>query len=333
MFKPAWLSHNPIGDSILVMDPPPQTRLRNLINRAFTARNIAQLEPRVHAIASELADRLATLHEADFIAEFAGPLPARIIGEILGLDPSLHQNFKHWGDDLAAITPAVPNEERAGSIRKTVADMERYMQGVVDARHREPKDDLISALLLAEVDGEKLTDAQVISMMFLILPAGFETTSNLLANSMLLFLNCPDVLAELRSEPALIPRFIDELLRYDPPVHTILRLTTTDVELRGARIPAGSMVVALLGSANRDEAEFADADKFDLHRGVQGGMAFGHGAHFCLGAPLARMEGRIGLEVLLSRFQEFSAVPAQLSWTESLTVRGPVSLPIRFLPS
>ena len=330
LLKPAWLGHNPLGDSILVMDPPAHTKLRGLMSRAFSPRNLPRMELRVRALADELADRLETLGEADLMAEFAEPLPARMIGEILGLDASLHRSFKKWGGHLAAITPVTPDEELATAIRTSISDMERYLREVLEARRREPGDDMVSDLVRAEIDGAALSDAEIIAFLFLLLPAGFETTTNLIANTMLTLLDHPDAFARVRADRALIPAFIEEVLRYDAPVHGVLRLTTTDVELGGVTVPAGSMIVCLLGSANRDENQFPDPDRFDLERESQGGTAFGQGIHFCLGVILARMEGRIGLEALLSRFQGFSRLPGSIAWNQALTVRGPTTLPIRF---
>jgi hypothetical protein len=333
LLKPAWLPHNPIGDSILVMDPPAHTKLRGLVSRAFSPRNLPRMELRVRALADELADRLEALGEADFMAEFAEPLPARMIGEILGLDASLHRSFKKWGAHLAAITPAMPDEELATAIRTSIGEMERYLREVLEARRRKPGDDMVSDLVRAEIDGAALTDAEIIAFLFLLLPAGFETTTNLLANTMLTLIDHPDTFARVRADRTLVPAFIEEVLRYDPPVHGVPRMTTTDVELGGVTVPAGSMIVCLIGSANRDEDQFPDPDRFDLERDSQGGIAFGHGIHFCLGVSLARMEGRIGLEALLSRFQGFSRLPGSVAWSQTLTVRGPTTLPLRFHPA
>ena len=333
LLKPAWLPHNPLGDSILALDAPEHTGKRALVASAFNARSIARMAPLVQAIAGELADSLPAGGEVDFMAAFAEPLPARMIGEILGLDPSLHSEFKRWGDDLAAITPIEPSEELAASIRKTVAEMERYLQEVLDARRRAPGDDIVSDLIRAKINGESLTNAELMAFLFLLLPAGFETTTGLFSNSILGFVERPDDLARLRVNRALIPAFIEETLRWNPPVHGVLRLTTRDVELQGVTVPRGSMVVALLASASRDEAQFPGADRFDMHRGSQGGMAFGQGLHFCLGVSLARLEGRIGLEALLSRFKGFERPPGDISWNRSLNLRAPTALPVRCIPA
>jgi hypothetical protein len=211
--------------------------------------------------------------------------------------------------------------------------METYLTEVVQERRRRPADDFVSDLIRAEVSGDTLSDAEVLAFLFLVLPAGFETTTNLFTNAMLGLLERPEDLARLRSDPSLIPAFIEEVLRHDPPVHGIPRFTTADVTLGGAVVPKGSMVLLLIGSANRDETRFPDADRFDMDRGRDPGVALGYGVHFCIGAPLARLEARIGLEALLRRFRGFAQLPGQLDWSAAITVRGPLSLPLRFLPA
>jgi cytochrome P450 len=333
LFKPPWLGHNPVGDSMVTMDGPAHTKLRALLSRAFTARSIAQMEPRVAAIAAEQADRLLALGESDFVHDFAGPFPSRVIGELLGLDPGHHERFIRWGAHLSLITPAEPSEEIAASIRESIREMEEYAREIVNARRRAPGDDMVGQLIRADVDGEALTDRHIVAFLFLLLPAGFETTANLIDNTMLGLLERPADLARLRADPSRIPAFVEEILRHDSPVHGILRSTTTEVELGGAILPKGAMVIALAGSANRDEAQFPDAERFDMDRGAQAGLAFGHGAHFCLGASLARMEARLGLEALFARFQGFERLPGELTWNSAVTVRGPLTLPLRFLPA
>jgi cytochrome P450 len=335
LLKPAWLGHNPVGDSMICMDPPSHTKLRALVSKAFNARGLARMELRIRGLANELADHLLTLGQADYITEFAHPLPSRLMSEVLGLDASLHRRFKQWARDLGAISPALPDPELAASIRETITEMDHYLREAVEARRREPGDDVVSDLVRAKVDGVALTDDEIVAFLAMLLPAGLDTTGNLLGNAMLALLDRPGDLARLRADPTLIPAFVEEVLRHDPPVHGIPRMTTKDVELGGVTVPAGSMILALIGSANRDEAQFPDPDRFDLGRETQtqAGIAFGHGVHFCLGVNLARMEGRIGVEALLSRFQAFSRAPGPITWNYSATVRGPTALPLRFHPA
>lgn len=333
IFCPPWLGHQPLGDSLIAKDPPEHTKLRALVSRAFTPRSIARLESRVTALAAELADRIRSMGEADFMAELAEPLPARVIAEILGLDPALHREFKRWGAHLANVTPAEPEPALASAIRGTIREMQGYLDDVIAARRRAPREDLVSELLRAEIDGQALSHAELMGMLFIILPAGFETTTNLLANAMLRLLDAPGDLARLHADRARIPAFIEEVLRHDPPVHAVGRMAAADVEIGGVTVPAGAAVLALVGSSNRDEAAFPDPDRFDMDRESQGGHAFGYGIHFCLGATLARIEGRVALEALLARFRGFERIPAELTYSNALTVRGPLSLPVRFLPA
>lgn len=331
LYKPTWLPHNPLADSLITKDGDAHAKLRALVSRAFTARSIARLEPRVRAIAAESTERLKTLGEADFIAEFAALFPARVIAEILGIDPELHRDFRRWTDDIAAIAPVPPSDEFAASVRRTLAEMESYLRETVAERKRAPREDMVSDLLRAEVDGQALCDEEIIAFLFILLPAGFETTRHFFANAMFAFLDRPGDYAALRADHARIPKFVEELLRHDPPVHGVLRLLTRDVEVGGVMLPRGAMVLLLLGSANRDDARFADARRFDAERESQAGMAFGHGVHFCLGAPLARLEARIGIEALAARFRGFERLPGEITWNLVPTVRGPNELPVRFL--
>jgi cytochrome P450 len=331
LYRPSWLPHNPLADSLLAQDGASHAKLRVLVSRAFTPRSLARIEPRIRVIAGQCAEQLCDRVEAEFIAEFAVVFPARVIAEILGLDPALHEKFRHWVDDIASITPIPPPEAVAERIRGTVLAFEGYLREVVGARRCAPGDDMVSDLLEAEIDGVALSDDEIVAFLFLLLPAGFETTRHFFANAMLAFLERPTDFAALRADPQQIPAFVEELLRHDPPVHAVFRLATQEVEMGGQRIPAGSLVLLLLGAANRDDAQFADAGRFDATRDSQAGMAFGHGVHFCLGAPLARMEARIGIEALAARFRGFERMPGEISWNLVPTVRGPNELPIRML--
>lgn len=333
LFKPAWLPHNPIADSIVVMDPPAHTRRRNLVAKAFSARSVAQLEPRIRAIAAKLTERVGRGGDVEFMGEFALPFASHVICEILGLDPALHKEFKHWTDDLFSITPATPSPELEASVKKTIADMEGYLKEVVEARRRAPTDDMVSDLLRAEVDGESLSDAEIIAFFFLLLPAGFETTSGLFSNTLLALCECPGDLARLRADPRLLPAYLEEVLRHNPPTYGILRLTTRDVDFNGVTVPGGSMVVVLVGAATRDAAYFPDPDRFDAGRDNQSPLPFGHGIHFCLGVSLARLEGRVGMEELLPRIRGVERASRELTWTTSLNARSPLALPLRFLPA
>ncbi|HSN98078.1 MAG TPA: cytochrome P450 [Candidatus Nanopelagicales bacterium] len=333
MLAPEWLGDHPLARSLLVTDPPVHGKLRSLVSKAFGPALLARYEPRMREIVARLADDLLVGEEVDFVARFSLRLPTLIIAELLGFDESKEGHFVRWGHDLAAITPVPPPPDLMASIRETVTEMSRYFGEIIAARRREPRDDLTSALVQAEIEGERLSDDQIISFLALLLPAGFETTTNLLTNGMMLLADRRDLLERLRSRPADIPLFIEEVLRYDAPVHGVVRLTTTDVTLAGTTLPKGSFILLLPGSANRDEAQYQDPDRFDMDRGTQGGLAFGHGIHFCLGANLARLEARVGFEEILRRVAFIERTAAELTYPIALTVRGPSSLPVRVLRS
>lgn len=332
--RPSWLSRNPVASSILVKDGPGHAGLRALLSRSFSPGSVARLEPRVRAIASALSERLATLGQADFVAEFAVPLPARVICGILGLDPSLEHQFKRWANDVIIASGSPPaTEDFITSVRKTIEEMEGYLTEIVALRRSAPGDDMVSDLVRAEIEGRTLTDDEIIAYLFLLLPAGLETTTHLLAGAMFAFLERPESFAALRADRSLVSRFVEELLRHDPPVHGAMRMAMADVEIGGVTVPEGAIVLVLIGSANRDGSRFSDPDRFDVERDDQSSLAFGHGAHYCLGAHLAKLEARAAIEALTSRFHGFERMPGEIAWNKAFSVRGPTTLPIRALPA
>ncbi|MDC0713398.1 cytochrome P450 [Stigmatella sp. ncwal1] len=331
-WQPAWVGYNPLANSMIASDGAGHTRMRTLVSRAFNASAIQRLEARIRKLSHRLADELAQQGEADFVSQFAMPLPAFVIGELLGLDVSLHHRFKSWSDDFASVTPEPLNPEHAQRTRTSIADATRYITEVIEARRRSPADDLVSDLVRAEVEGQSLTSQEIVDFLVLLLVAGLETTVHLLANSLLFLAERPAEYARLRADPTLVPKFIEEMLRYDAPVQTLLRIVTSDITLSGVTIPKGEVVLALIASANRDERQYPEPDRFDLHR-EQPSLSFGYGAHYCIGAQLARLEARCGLEALLSRFSHFQRTSAELTWSQAITVRGPHSLPLRFIPA
>ncbi|NVB37651.1 cytochrome P450 [Pseudenhygromyxa sp. WMMC2535] len=325
---PEWCPECPLADSPLTMDGPEHTKFRTLIGRAFTPSMIAQLEPRIRQLAAAAADAMVGHDQVDFIQSFAVPFPAQAIAEILGLDPSLTPHFGVWADHIASISPIEPPPDYAKSVKQTVADMTQYIQEVIESRRQNPRGDIISLLIEANIDGEHLDASQVLGFMSLLLPAGFETTRHLLANIMLCFLNHPG-LRRLRQDPAQIPSFIEEVLRFDPPVHSVARFTTQDVVVGDVSIPANSMVFILIGAAGRDSENIEDAENFDPTREQRNLLSFGHGPHYCIGASLARLEARVGVEELLKRFRGFEPGAPEPEWNISATVRGPLQLFVR----
>jgi hypothetical protein len=264
----------------------------------------------------------------DFVSAFSLRLPVRVLNLFFGLDPKLWPRMRVWADDLLSIPASQPTPERMEEIRHSLVEMEECFQALIASRRAEPREDLVSDLLREE----GLTDEELMSFLFSLLPAGFETTVHLLSNTLLVLARHPRELERVREDTRLIPRLIEEVLRYDPPGQSSIRLVTEDVELGGVRIPQGAVVAVLLGSAMRDEQRFAEPDRFNLDREGQSHLPFGHGIHFCLGAMLARMEARLGLEALFSRIRGVSLTGQEVQWSQSIIARGPVSLPVRFEP-
>lgn len=328
-WEPEWLGYNPVARSILAMDGAPHAKLRALVTRAFGARALARLEPRVRELASELASALGKAGEVDFIAAFALPLPAYVIADLLGLPRSLWTRFKQWADDVASVTPVPENPAQVLRVRATIAEMTGYFTTVIAERRQAPIDDFLSDLIRAEVDGQSLSDEEIVSFAAVLLLGGFDTTTYLLGNAVRVLAERPELVRALRADSSKLAAFIEEVLRYDAPVHGLPRIATQQVELAGGTIPRGAMVLALLGSANRDEQVFPNADQFEPQRG-EPGIPFGFGVHACLGAALVRLEARLSLAALLAQAERFVCPPpTELVWNRSLTVRGPVAMPVR----
>ncbi|WP_233261761.1 cytochrome P450 [Vitiosangium sp. GDMCC 1.1324] len=328
-YRPEWIPDYPMADSMLVMDPPCHTRLRALVNRAFGTSVLHRLEERVRELAHQVVTALPAGRPVDFVDGFSSRVPICVLGELVGIPPSLHAQLKQWAEVMTRFTSVGPDDlELQEQIRAALAEARRHFEQVLEERRHEPRDDLISDLLQARVDGEALTDTELMGFMFLLLIGGLETTVHLLSSCVLKFQEDPALMTRLREEPALIPRFLDEMLRHSGPVHGIVRMVTDDVELGGVQVPRGERLLLLLASANRDEAQFPDPDRFDMERPGPQNLPFGHGAHFCLGAQLARMEARLALEALLARFARLTLGNEPARWNISLVIRGPTWLPL-----
>jgi hypothetical protein len=330
VWEPPWLDYNPLARSILAMDGLAHARVRTLASRAVGPRAVARLAPEIREYAAGLAAGLAG--DVELVAAFAAPLPARVIATLLGLDPALGVRFKAWADDLLSVTPTPLDDAHAARVRGTIAELTAYMRAVIADRRRAPVDDVVSELLRPDGDGQRLSDAEIVEFMVAILLGGLETTTHLLATAMVFLAGRPDLWDRLRRDPAAVPAFVDELLRHDGPSQTLPRVTTCEVTIAGVTIPAGALVVALVGSAGRDERRFPDPDTFDMTRG-SAALNFGHGVHFCLGAALARMEAQIGLEALVARFRSVERLPGPRVYNRTMTVRGPVAAPLRLTPA
>lgn len=320
------------GEILLGSDPPRHTRLRKIVNRGFTRGRVQAREPRIRALAEGLVAGIAARGECDVVADFAVPLPITIIAEMLGIDPERRDDFKRWSDALVLAISGLMAEQQASALGAALEEMDPYLDEIVEARRREPRDDIISALVNASEDEEEeaMTADEVGNFVVLLLAAGNETTTNLIANAMLALIRHPEVLEQVQREPGLVPDLVEETLRWDSPVKLTLRRATRDTRIGGTAIAEGDVLALLLASANRDERTNPDAGSFRLQRPERVHLAFGHGTHFCLGAALARMEARIALQCLLARIHRIEATRARLEWTPSLLVRGPRSLPIHF---
>jgi cytochrome P450 len=298
------------------------------VTKAFTPRTIEALTPRIQEIADELIDRVEPQCAMDVVEDYALPLPITVIAELLGVPPDDRDRFRTW--TAAAITPDFgPGAEERFAERMTA--FVAYLADLFERRRAEPRDDLVSALLQTEEAGDTLTEEELFSMVVLLIIAGHETTVSLIANGTLVLLRHPAELDRLHADPALLPNALEELLRYDGPVdRTLNRWAAEDVELGGRTIRRGDLVIAVLGSADRDPDRFTEPDALDLARAPNRHLAFGRGAHFCLGAPLARLEGTIALATLLRRLPGLALAvpPARLAYRPSPTFRSLVSLPV-----
>ncbi len=321
---------------LLFMDPPRHTKLRAIISRAFTSRAIASLEPRIREISRTLLDAAVERGRLDLIADYATPLPMMVIAEMLGLPAGDWQQLARWSETIVALGNTISGTgaaEAAAAFRVADAAMSDYFGRVVRERRARPGDDLVTKLAGAEVDGERLDDGELVRFCQLLLAAGTETTTNLIDNAMITLLEHPDALARLRADPSQIPTALEEVLRYRTPVQAMFRATNREITLDGVILPARAFVIAAIGCANRDPAAFGDAERFEPARDPNPHIAFGHGVHFCLGAPLSRLEGRIALADLLARFASLEVVDPVWPPRPSFHVLGPASLPLRFTVS
>lgn len=310
-------------------DPPRHTRLRGLVSRAFTPRSIAELEPEITRTAHALLDGLAPRGACELMEELAGVLPLLVIADILGIPRAEHAFFRRLTLEFTATFETIVT----GAPTSTSAHegMDGYFAQMVAERRTKPREDLTSRLLEAEIDGERLGEKEILTFMKLLLVAGNSTTSRLIGNAVLTLLEHPAELERLRANPGLVPSAIEEVLRFRPPINTWFRIAPKDVTLGGQAIGEKQQVVAFIGSANRDEAVFADPDRFDIGRSPNPHLAFSTGIHFCLGASLARLEGQVALRAILERLPELALADGEpLEVIKGLQSNGVVRLPVRY---
>jgi cytochrome P450 family 130 len=283
---------------MIYMDPPRHTALRSLVSRAFTPRRVAELETRIRQVAGALIDQFAGRGHCELVHEFAAPLPSIVMADLIGVPEEHRESFRTWTEAFLEVTGPGDITERAENIYKLFGEL-------LAERRQTPADDLMSALIDAQVDGERLSEADLLGFCFLLLIAGNDTTTSLIGNGAELLARHPQQRAELVADPTLIPLAVEEMLRIESPTQALPRTATRAVDLHGVTIPQGARVMLLWGAANLDDGEFPDAGTFDIHRAAPRHLGFGHGIHFCLGAPLARLESRIAFEELLARLPEY----------------------------
>jgi cytochrome P450 len=313
---------------IQVMDPPRHNALRNLVSLAFTPRRVEEMEPRVRTIARELIDEFAERGHCDLLAEFARHLPSRVIGEMIGVPPERREAFLECTEQMIGVTS---ESEDVEAVRAPAAKIYEEFAKLLDERRRERRDDLMSALLDAEIDGERLSQEDLLGFCFVLIVAGNDTTTNLIANGAVMLAHHPEQRRMLAAHPNLIPNAVEEMLRYESPAQVLPRRTTEEVEIHGVRIPAEQEIKLIWAAANRDEREFPDPDRFDVQRDIRRHLALGIGTHFCLGSKLARLEARVGFEELLARIPEYK-LESEPRWIQSIWARAYTGVPVQFDP-
>lgn len=317
-----------VNENLLAKDGDDHRRLRRLVTKAFTPRMVAGLRPRIEEIANELIDRVADRGEMELVDDFAFPLPITVIAELLGIPIEDQARFREWSNTF--VTPPMTPELQEQAARHT-DEFVAYLDQLFARRREAPAGDLVSALVRAEDEGDHLSEHELYSMVVLLIVAGHETTVSLVTNAVYVLLSHHEQLAGLRADPSLVPEAVEELLRYESPVErTITRWVAADTELAGTALRRGDLVIAVVGSANRDESRFPDADALDLARADTKHVAFGRGPHFCLGAPLARLETEIALTTLLRRLPGLRLAIAEdgLYWRPIPLFRSLAELPV-----
>ena len=327
----------PVADmmsrQMLFMDPPDHTRLKTLCYAAFTPRRVEAMAGKVHDIARGLIDQMAMRGEADLIADFAEPFPALVAAGLLGVPLEDHRQLKAWSASFAEMLGNFQhNPDRIRGVLKAVGEMQDYFRAAIRDQEKNPRDGLIRALMLAEVDGQKLAEEEIVANTIVTMVGGQETTTNLIGNGMLTLMRNPEVMADLRAHPDIMDSAVEELLRFESPSQHTARIARADTEIGGKLIRKGAAVMAIMASGNRDAGRFADPDRIDLRRADNRHLAFGWATHFCFGAPLARMEAKTAFAMLLDRLEGFcvAADEKALEWRPNSGLRGLVRLPVTF---
>ena len=316
--------------TMLFSDPPVHTRLRKLVSRDFTPRRIREMEPRIRALAGTLLDKVKERGDFEVMRDLANPLPVMVIAEMLGVEPDLYATFKHWSDAIVAGDNTLPGNSLPPEFTTSVDDLRAYFSAQIEKRRKSPGPDLVSALVAAHTESDALAADELMAFVILLLLAGNETTTNLIGNGSLALGRNPEQLKMLQRDTSLLPRAIEEMLRYDGPVQSTARFTKSDFELSGTFFPAGFPIFVILAAANRDPAQFPDPDRFDITRDPNDHLAFGEGIHFCIGSPLARLEAQLAFSSMLERFPKLRLRDpgAKLQYKGSYFLRGLAALPM-----
>lgn len=316
-------------NQMLFLDPPRHTRLRGLVSKAFTPRTVEGLRGRIQAIVDAALDKAQEAGQMDIIADLAYPLPATVIAELLGVPTEKMSKFKRWSSDFAALLGNFTlSPEEMSRIQQSMTEFAAYFRDITIRLRQQPEDNLLSALAQAEEQGERLSEDELLANCILLLTAGHETTTNLIGNGTLALLRNPEQWRRLQGQPELIPGAVEELLRYDSPVQLTSRMPLADVEIGGRQVSAGQETILLVGAANRDPRQYAEPDQLDVTRENVKHLSFGGGAHYCLGAPLARLEGQIAFATLLKRLPDMQLMTNDVEWRPNFGLRGLKSLPV-----
>lgn len=318
---------------MIFMDPPSHTRLRSLCAGAFTSARVAALRTHIQQITDDLLDPLLAQGRMDVIADFANLLPATVTAELMGVPVADRDLLKQWSWDFSEVLGNFQhNPERTAIMLKAVEEMQQYYRDQIREQRRHPRQGVLEALMNAEIDGDRLSEDEIIANSIITMTGGQETTTNLIGNGLLSLIQNPDQLELLRSDPSLVPSAIEEMLRYESPIQHTGRLAPQDVEMGGKTIRKRQAVLAVIGAANHDPDRFPEPDRLDVRRPDNRHLAFGWASHFCFGAPLARVEGQIAFTTMLRRMRDLELDTATLTWRQNLAFRGLEALPVRFKP-
>jgi cytochrome P450 len=316
---------------MLFLDPPQHGRVRRLASVAFTPRQVERLRGHIERIADSLIDAVIAQREMELMDAFANPLPAIVTAEMLGVPASDHRQLKQWSADFAEMLGSFQhNPGRAANVANSLQEMTEYFRAAVRRQAKHPTEGLVNAFTMAELEGDRLTEDEVVANIIITLVGGLETTPNLIGNGLLTLLRHPEEIERLRDNPELIPTAVEELLRYESPSQQTTRVAPEDVNLGGRLIKGGQAVIVVMGAANRDPARFPNPDRLDLERADNRHLAFGWAGHFCFGAPLARIEGQIAFSTLLRRLPKLQLASDKLTWRSNLKLRGLTALQVSF---